>query len=488
MFLHTKKGDDLNRNKNIRYKYDNNGNILSSNVYELNSFNLINNKKYKYEDTNFGDRLTSYNDELITYDNYGNPITIGNKNLTWINGDELNTYSDGSNIVTYKYNDNKIRVSKTVNNLQTKYIVEGEKIILEKTGNNVLYYMYDTFGDLVAFKYNNNTYYYQKNLQGDIIGILDSNMNLIVQYEYDSYGNILSIKDAIGNDISSQSNNIANINPFRYRSYYYDKETGLYYLNSRYYNPMWGRFISCDDLDILFDIQDSPIQYNLYTYCLNDPVNGYDENGTKKLPRWAKVAIGVGTIGLLGVATALTGGTAGVILGSALVGATYGGVGGMAVGAIYGGVKGGTKGAIDGACNGFMIGTLAGAATGAAVGGIKVATGITKVIATKPHGTVLHNLSINWNASKMLLSHNYIKIGINKALKTLGLIGKSRPDVVGVGAGKLASKIVEVVSPSQAVSEITSKVSRMISENADTVGKVVTWVQKLGRFASSLFR
>ena len=106
--------------------------------------------------------------------------------------------------------------------------IEGEKIILEKTGNNVLYYMHDTFGDLVAFKYNNNTYYYQKNLQGDIIGILDSNMNLIVQYEYDSYGNILSIKDAIGNDISSQSNNIVNINSFRYRSYYYDKETGLY--------------------------------------------------------------------------------------------------------------------------------------------------------------------------------------------------------------------------------------------------------------------
>ena len=479
--------DDLNRNRTIRFKYDNNGNILSKRIYELNSFNLISSQKYKYEDNTFGDRLTNFNGEIITYDNYGNPISIGNKLLTWINGDELNTYTDGSNVLSFKYNDNKIRVSKTVNNIQTKYAVEGEKIILEKTGNNVLYYMYDNFGELVGFKYNNNVYYYQKNLQGDIIGIMDSNMNLIAQYDYDAYGNILSIKDGQGNDISTSPSNIANINPFRYRSYYYDKETGLYYLNSRYYNPLWGRFINCDDLDVLFDVQDSPIQYNLYAYCLNDPVNGYDENGTKKLPRWAKIAIGVGTIGVLGVATALTGGTAGVILGSALVGATYGGIGGIAVGAIYGGIKGGTKGAIDGACSGFMYGTLAGAATGAAVGGIKVATGVTKVIATKPHGTVLHNLSINWNAGKMLLEHNYAKIGINKALKTLGLVGNSRPDVVAVGV-KIATKIVEVVSPSQTVTEIASKVTKMVSENANTIGKVVSWVQKIGRLTLNLFR
>lgn len=480
--------DNLNRNETIRFKYDNNGNILSKKAYELNSFNLISSQKYKYEDDTFGDRLTNYNDEIITYDNYGNPVSIGNKILTWKNGNELNTYADDSNVVSFKYNDNKIRVSKTVNNVQTKYAVEGEKIILEKTGNNVLYYMYDTFGELIAFKYNNNVYYYQKNLQGDIIGIMDSNMNLIAQYDYDSYGNILSIKDGQGNDISTLPNNIANINPFRYRSYYYDKETRLYYLNSRYYNPLWARFISCDDLEILFDIQESPIQYNLYTYCLNEPVNGFDENGTKKLPRWANIAIGVGTIGVLGVATALTGGTAGVILGSALVGATHFGVAGIAVGTIYGGIKGGTKGAIDGACSGFMYGTLAGAAAGAAAGGIKVVTGVTKIIANKPHGTALHNLSINWNAGKMLLTHNYEKIGINRALKKLGLIGSRKPDVVAIGTNKLASKIVEVVSPSQTIAQITSKVTKMVSENTNTIGKVVSWVQKFGRLTKDLFK
>ena len=76
-------------------------------------------------------------------------------------------------------------------------------------------------------------YYFTKNLQQDVIGILDSNNNLIVKYEYDSFGNILSIKDA-NNQLITDTNNIGIINPFRYRGYYYDKEIELYYLNSRY--------------------------------------------------------------------------------------------------------------------------------------------------------------------------------------------------------------------------------------------------------------
>ena len=176
------------------------------------------------------------------YDEIGNPLTIGNNTLTWINGRELNSFND----ITFKYNKDSIRTSKVVNNKETKYYLEGNKIIFEKTDNNVIYYIRNDIDDLVGFKYNDTNYYYVKNAQEDIIGILDSNNNVVARYEYDSWGNIIAITDGNGNDISTNVGHIANINPFRYRSYYYDKETNLYYLNSRYYNPVWGRFINAD--------------------------------------------------------------------------------------------------------------------------------------------------------------------------------------------------------------------------------------------------
>ena len=102
---------------------------------------------------------------------------------------------------------------------------------------------------------------------------MDSNLNQIVSYEYDSWGNILSIKDENGNEITD-SNNIGLINPYRYRSYRYDTETGLYYLQSRYYSPEWGRFINADSI-----ISDSILGTNIYVYCENNPINYCDSSG-----------------------------------------------------------------------------------------------------------------------------------------------------------------------------------------------------------------
>ena len=112
-------------------------------------------------------------------------------------------------------------------------------------------------------------------MQGDIIGLYNSNFEQIVTYTYDSWGKVLSVTDNFGNEITD-SNHIGLINPFRYRSYYYDEETKLYYLNSRYYNPEWGRFVNVDNY---IGTKDKIITYNLYSYCDNNPVNSKDYNG-----------------------------------------------------------------------------------------------------------------------------------------------------------------------------------------------------------------
>ena len=202
-------------------------------------------------------------------------MTIGSKKLTWINGRQLNTYGDGNLSISYKYNENGIRTEKVVNGVKTEYYLEENNIIFEKTDNGIIYYLYDNTG-VTGFIFNNQKYYYVKNLQSDIIGIVDSDNNLMVKYEYDSFGNILSIKDS-NNLIITDVTNIGNINSFRYRSYYYDKETKFYYLNSRYYNPIWGRFINADGI---IGANKDFLSNNLFLYISNNYVNYIDKLGT----------------------------------------------------------------------------------------------------------------------------------------------------------------------------------------------------------------
>ena len=272
--------DNYVLNKTIKYSYDEYGNILYKRICEIKMDNILSEIKYDYNNENFKDQLTKVDNELITYDKLGNPITIGeNIKLTWINGRQLNSFVNGNKEITYKYNVDGIRTEKKVNNLLTEYYLEGKDIIFEKTLENVIYYIRSSVGGLVGLKYNNEIYYYLKNKQDDIIGILNNNYVLIAKYEYDSWGNILSIVDSDGNDISNNSEHIANINPYRYRSYYYDKDTNLYYLNSRYYNPRWGRFINIDGIINCGNI----ISGNLYSYCSNNPINMIDSNGKRSL-------------------------------------------------------------------------------------------------------------------------------------------------------------------------------------------------------------
>ena len=262
-------------NITIRYKYDNFGNILFKKVYQLNTYNQVKQDIFEYKNNNWKDQLTKFNDDVITYDTIGNPTSYSDKTLTWINGRQLSNYCDSQNNVAYAYNINGIRNKKVINNIETLYKLEGDDIVYEKTNDNIIYYIRDGAGELIGFNYNNNIYYYIKNILSDIIGILDSNYNIVAKYQYDSFGNIVSITDNNDNIITDIAH-IAHINPYRYRGYYYDKETNLYYLNSRYYNPVWGRFLNADGI---ICANGDIFGYNLYVYCNNNPIVNKDENG-----------------------------------------------------------------------------------------------------------------------------------------------------------------------------------------------------------------
>lgn len=276
-------------NNTIRYKYDNYGNILFKKTYKLNTYNQLSQNIYEYKNVRWKDQLTKFNDDIIIYDAIGNPLNIGNTVLTWINGRQLASYDDGINQITYKYNIDGIRNRKIINNVETIYKLEGKNIIFEKTNNNVIYYIRNGVDDLIGFKYNNEVYYYQKNNQNDIIGILDCNYNIVAKYQYDSFGKVILITD--GNDnIITDNGHVAHINPYRYRGYYYDKEIKLYYLNNRYYNPEWGRFINADGI---INANRDIVSCNLYAYVSNNFVNKFDSSGRALFSLFLKVAIAV---------------------------------------------------------------------------------------------------------------------------------------------------------------------------------------------------
>jgi len=174
-----------------------------------------------------------------------------------------------------------IRTTKVVNGTKYTYYYEGGQLRYEQRGNEKLYYAYDGSGYLLSINYTNvagttTVYAVQTNSRGDVKYIYDTTGALLCEYEYDAWGNILAIKDGNGNLITDESH-IAHINPIRYRGYYYDAEAGLYYLNSRYYDPEVGRFISADG--VISGLGGSIQGYNMFSYCMNNPVNMSDSTG-----------------------------------------------------------------------------------------------------------------------------------------------------------------------------------------------------------------
>ena len=202
-----------------------------------------------------GDLLTSYNGTSITYDNIGNPTQIGTSgevgsiSLAW-QGRQLQSYTRYvmdmvdvyTETTTYTYNDEGIRTSKNVNGVLHEYIISGNQIVAEKNGNRYLVYLYDEIGAPIGMMYRENgysqgvfeTYIFDKNLQGDVVAIYNSDGEKIGSYEYDMWGKVFAHTES--GTTTLERNIVNNYNPFRYRGYYYDVDTELYYLQSRYYN------------------------------------------------------------------------------------------------------------------------------------------------------------------------------------------------------------------------------------------------------------
>ena len=130
-------------------------------------------------------------------------------------------------------------------------------------GSNELHFFYDAQNKPAVVVYNGSPYSYVKNLQGDIVAIIDSSYAIVVKYKYDAWGRPISCTGI-------KADSLGKLNPFRYRGYVYDEETGLYYLRSRYYHPTWDRFINADCI----------INTNLFSYCENNVVQCFDDNGT----------------------------------------------------------------------------------------------------------------------------------------------------------------------------------------------------------------
>ena len=264
--------DDPFLNKSILYTYNGAGNVLTKSEYAYTTGTLgaatatIN---YTYGNT-WTDQLTSYGGQSITYDAIGNPLSYRGWTFGW-SGRNLTSALKSGTSISYSYNKDGLRTAKTVSGTTTSYTYQGSLLMAQQSTGKNLYFSYDSTGKAVSVNYNGTEYCYLRNGQGDIVGLLDGNGTKVVSYSYDSWGKLISTEGTLASTLGID-------NPLRYRGYYYDVETGFYYLSSRYYDPETGRFINADDISMLGANGDFA-SLNLYAYCGNNPIIRVDSEG-----------------------------------------------------------------------------------------------------------------------------------------------------------------------------------------------------------------
>ena len=281
--LHTYTYDSLGQltswynaatDKTVRYGYYKGGNL--KNIYDgEDTVSFV----YNNGD-GIADRLMVYDGQLLSYDDIGNPLNFRDGiSMTWKNGRQLATLTNGQTSASYDYNESGIRNKKTVNGITTTYQLDGSKIVSENRNGTVQSYFYDENGSVLGITYGGENYYFRKNFRNDVLAILNASGEVVVEYSYDPWGNILAVNGSLASTLGAD-------NPFRYRGYYYDTESCFYYLNSRYYDAKVCRYLNADS--VIAGVGGSVQGYNLFAYSFNNPVNMSDSSG--QWPQWIKNA------------------------------------------------------------------------------------------------------------------------------------------------------------------------------------------------------
>ena len=270
----------------VLYAYDAGGNMTSRKTYAYTEgavSTVQTQDLFTYRTDGWKDRLLSWNGKSYAYDAGGNPTVLRGMALTWGEGRRLKRIAATAGEVTFAYDSDGKRVRKTSGGNDTTYYYNGNVLsgLVKKaskdagttgTGTTVQF-VYDTQGKPFMLRMNGKTdYFYLYNGLGDITGLVDSSNQVVVRYQYNSWGKVTSTQDTSGVSL-------ATLNPFCYRKYVYDPETGLYCLGSRYYDPEVGRFVNADDTDVIFAKPQELYHKNLYVYCDNNPVVRRDLQG-----------------------------------------------------------------------------------------------------------------------------------------------------------------------------------------------------------------
>ena len=261
--------------KTITYSYDVGGNLTRRREYAYTTAANLPAEPQKTDtytyDSKWKDKLIGINGKELTYDEIGNLTSYDGTTYSWNMGRQLAGVENGKSI-QYAYDHTGMRVKKTVDGVTTTYHMAGTLITGETTNGATIWYNYDTQSRLISMVYNHVDYFYVRNAQGDILALIDKAGNKVVEYKYDSWGAIVDVSGSMAGSLGKK-------NPFRYRGYYYDEETGLYYLRRRYYDSTLQRFISADKKDTLLLRPETINNKNLFLYCDNNPTIRSDSTG-----------------------------------------------------------------------------------------------------------------------------------------------------------------------------------------------------------------
>ena len=280
---------EKNREYDNVMEYDDRGNISERRFQDQGDGSNNRHDHFEYTDSTWGDLLTKYNNTTITYDAIGNPLSYRDGiTMTWKNGRRLATFTKGDVSASFDYDADGLRTTKTVGTSRVDYYRAGGLLLGEVHTNGsesyTINYMYDESGRMLGFRLDGEEYYYVRDYAGDVTGLINARGELIGSYLYDPWGVLLETYLNTFEEETSEWTDadraeymrVLNLNPIRYKSYYYDTETGFYYLQSRYYDPITTRFINADGL---ISTGTGVLGYNMFAYCNNNPIMYSDSTG-----------------------------------------------------------------------------------------------------------------------------------------------------------------------------------------------------------------